>query len=63
MVFVRGGVGGVDDVLVLEDVDFGVGVVAGEDGISGGEGGHEGEEGGEHSAGGEFIWLADRVAC
>lgn len=48
LLFVGGGIGGVDDVLVLEEVDFGVGVVAGEDGVAGGGGGHEGEEGGDH---------------
>jgi len=47
LVFVGGGECGVDVVFVLEEVEFGVGVVAGEDGVSGGLD-HEGEDGGEH---------------
>lgn len=53
LLFVGGGKGWVDDVLVLEEVDFGVGVVVGEDGVSGGGGGHEGEEGWDHCFFGE----------
>lgn len=48
LVFVGGGVGWVDVVFAFEEVEFGVGVVAGEDGVSGGLQGHEGDEGGKH---------------
>lgn len=47
LVFVSGGEGGIDVVFVLEEVDFGVGVVAWEDGVSGGLD-HEGDDCGEH---------------